>query len=272
VRKITLICVFSILLASCSTTPNKNIELRNEKDVLIVGIWAMLPLRNAIDNVVEFTKEGKSNLYSFNCKEKSSNEVESSTYKISGDGKNIHLDSSGEAQDLSLISINKNAMVLGQNVGDALLKFSYTRTGRVSPLCFLYKEPGEDKSKRTAFIETNFTHAPFIPDNPNISRYTGKWANEKGEIQIEVIRDTNGRYKVFHENNENWNYLYNNVSWSGVELRFQSFAYSDKPDLFDHSYHKSSSIMVLTPIEDLSKIKWSFFIGDKRFDYILSRK
>lgn len=271
-RKIISIFVSSMLLASCSTMPNKNIELRNEKDVLIVGIWAMLPMRNGIANVIEFTKEGKSNLYSFNCKEKSSNEVESSTYKISGDGKNIHLDSSGEAQDLSLISINKNEMILGQSVGDSLLKFSYARTGRVSPLCFLYKEPEEDKSKRTAFIETEFTHAPFIPDNPNISRYIGKWANEKGEIQIEVVRDTSGRYKIFLENNGNWNYLYNNVSWSGMELRFQSFAYSEKPDLFDHPYHKSSSIMALTPIEDLSKIKWSFFIGDKRFDYLLSRK
>lgn len=271
-RKIVFILVFSMLLASCSTMPNKYIELRDEKDIAIVGIWAMLPLRNGIANVVEFTKEGKSNLYSFNCKEKYSNEIESFTYKISDDGKNIHLDSSGEAQDLSLISINNNAMILGQNVGDAVLKFSYTRTDRVSPLCALYNEPEEDKYKPAAFIEADFTHAPFIPDSLNISRYIGKWANEKGEIQIEVIRDASGRYKVFLENNENWNYLYNNVGWSGVELRFQSFAYSDRPDLFDHPYHKSSSIMLLAPVEDLSKIKWSFFIGDKRFDYVLGRK
>ena len=233
-HKNIFIFVFSILLASCSTTPNKSIKPSDGSNIAIVGIWAMMPLRNGIANVVEFTKEGKSNLYSFNCREKSSDEVESSTYTISGDGKNIHLDSNGEVQNLSLISINRNAMILGQKVGDALLEFSYTRTSRVSPLCFLYKEPEEDQSKRTAFKETDFTHAPFIPDNPNISRYAGKWADEKGVVQIEVNKDANGRYKIFHENDENWNYLYNNVHWSGVELRFQSFAYSGKHDLFEY--------------------------------------
>lgn len=270
-QKFIFIFVFSTLLASCSTAPNKAIKLADEKELPVVGIWAMRPLFNGIANVVEFTKEGKSNLYSFNCREKYSNDIESSLYTVSDDGKNIHIDSGGEVQDLSLISINSNTMILGQKVGDDFLEFSYVRTNRVSPLCFLYKESEQDKSKRTAFKETDFTPAPWIPDNSNITRYVGKWAKE-GEIQIEVNRDADGRYKIFHENNENWNYLYNNVHWSGVELRFQSFTYSDKPDLFDHPYHKSSSMGILAPVDDINKIRWSFFIGDKRYDYILSRK
>jgi hypothetical protein len=271
-KKRILAFVFVISLASCSTVPNRNFKYGNETKPSIVGIWAMLPLRNGIANVAEFTKDGKSNLYSFNCRKKWSDETEPSTYTISNDGKNIRLDSNGEIQELSLISISENEMVLGQKVGGNLLKFSYIKVSRISPLCFLYKESKEESSKRTAFEKSDFTPAPWIPNSPNIERYAGKWADEKGIVQIEVNMDVDARYRVFHENDENWNYLYNDVSWSGSELHFQSFAYSDKRDLFDHPYHKSKGTMMLTPTDDFDKIKWSFFIGDKRFDYILSRK
>lgn len=271
-QKRILVLVFAISLASCSVVPNSHLKYRNETNPSIVGIWAMLPLRNGIANVAEFTNDGKSNLYSFNCRKKSSGETESSTYAISNDEKKIRLYSNGEIQELSLVSISENEMVLGQKVGGDLLKFSYIKISRISPLCFLYKEPKEESSKRTAFEKSDFTPAPWIPNNPNIERYAGKWVDEKGSVQIEVNMDADGRYRVFHENSENWNYLYNDVSWSGSELHFQSFAYSDKRDLFDHPYHKSKMIMMLTPTDDLDKIKWSFLIGNKRFDYILSRK
>lgn len=232
----------------------------------------MLPLRNGIANVVEFTKDGKSNLYSFNCKEKSSGEIESSIYTIDHDEKNIRLDSNGEIHELRLISIHENKMILEQKTEGNLLEFFYIKVSHVSPLCYLYKESRNDKFKRTSFKEKDFTHTPWIPNSIYIERYIGKWENEKGQTQIEINMDSDGKYKVFHEKNENWNYLYNNVRWSGAELHFQSFTYSDKEELFNHSYHKSSSLMTLTLTNDLSRVKWSFFIDGKRFDYILTRK
>ncbi len=271
-HKIIFTLVLTTILASCSSTLHKNTISSKERKISIIGIWAMLPLRNGIANVVEFTKEGRSNLHPFNCRKNTSGEVESSIYTISDDGMNVRLDSGGEIQNLSIISINNDTMFLEQKAGNFSLKFAYVRSDRVSPLCSLYKESKEDASKRTAFNKTDFTHDPWVPDNPNISRYAGKWADENGAVQIEVIKDDSGRYKIYMHNNENWNHLYNNVHWSGVELRFQSFAYSDKHDLFDHPFHKSGSMMILTPVDDANKIKWSFYSGAKRYDYILIRK
>jgi hypothetical protein len=270
-KKILLLSL-SILLASCTTTPIKDTKAVNSENARVVGIWAMMPLRNGIANVIEFTNEGKSNLHSFNCNEKSTNEVESSTYAVSEDRTKILFKSGGETEDLQIIGISEKAMILGQLVGSEVLKFSYVRTSRVAPLCFLYKEPKEDKFKRTAFKESDFTHDPWIPEIPNIERYVGKWASDEGAVQIEVKRDSNNKYKVFLESNENWNYLYNNVRWSGLELRFKSFAYSSKRDLFDHPFHKSVGDNMLAPVEDANKIKWSFFTEGQQFDYILIRK
>lgn len=268
--RFVFIFLFSILPMSCLDTSNQNTELPLEKEVPIVGIWAMIPLKNGIANVVEFTREGKSNLYSFNCREELSLEKESSIYTISDDRNNINLKSNHKIQSLKIVSIDKKKMILRQTVGKHFLNFSYMKTNRVAPFCSLYEKMHE--SKRTSFKEADFNHEPWIPDSPKILRYLGKWANEKGEIQIEVKQASDGRYKIYNQNNENWNYLYNSVNWSGEELRFQSFTYSDKQDLFEHPNHKSRTKEVLRPVDDINKIKWSFFIESKRFDYILIRK
>ncbi len=84
----------------------------------------MHPLRNGIASVVEFTNNGTSNLHSFNCREKSTDPVESSTYTITESGKNIRLETDGEIQNLKLISITAKELTLGQSVGEELLKFS----------------------------------------------------------------------------------------------------------------------------------------------------
>lgn len=263
----------SLLLTSYSSVmQSENMELSTEKDISIVGIWAMIPLRNGIANVVEFTREGKSNLHAFNCRKKSLTESESSTYTINDEKNNIRFDSSGRIDNLSIVSIKKKTMTLRQMVGEDQLEFAYIRTNKVSPLCFLYKESQKEKNKRTAFKETNFTHEPWIPDSPMIARYVGKWADDNGHIQIEVKKDVSGKYKIYHQNNENWNYLFNSVHWSGEELRFRIFAYSDKQELFDHNYHKSDSLQILTSVDDLNKIKHSFFILGKQYDFILTRE
>lgn len=273
-NRITLILLVSLLSISCaSIDKNENsIKLNATGAPSIVGIWAMYPLNNGIANVVEFTKDGKSNLHPFDCREKSTDPVESSTYSIDESGKNIRLVTDGEIQNLKLISMTDKELNLGQSVGEELLKFSYLKVSRISPLCFLYKKSNDEKSKRAAYKESDFIHAPWIPENKNILRYVGKWANEKDVVQIQVKRDADGRYMVFLENNENWTHLYNEVRWSDSGLQFESFAYSTRAELYDHPYHKSKQAVILAEVNDLNKIKWSFFIRGQRYDYTLSKK
>lgn len=121
-----------------------------------------------------------------------------------------------------------------------------------------------------SFKTDEFNESPIIPVNTNISRYIGKWADQKNKVvQIEIRMDPAGNAVLFHESNENWNYLYNDVRWEGDELHYQNFAYSTKPSLFTHPFHKSMHRSILAPLEDANRIKRSFFIGNKRFDSIL---
>ncbi|MCE8032168.1 hypothetical protein EKK97_09610 [Billgrantia tianxiuensis] len=271
-RKNILICVLVVFLSSCASTQGKGVNLSHEDEISIVGTWAMLPLRNGIANVVEFTDAGRSNLYPFNCRVGSSDPVESSRYRISGDGKRMRIFSPAGVQNFDVISVEDNSMKLGMSIGEFELTFSYVRVNQVSPLCFLYNEAVADGSKNSAFKEEDFVHDPWVPENPHVERYVGRWENEEGKVQVEVVRDGEARYKIYKESSENWNHLYNDVRWSGLELRYQHFAYSDKEELFEHAFHKSSRLAMLTPVDDLNKIKWSFFVGDKRYDYILNRR
>lgn len=271
-QKILFATIFSILLTSCATAPNKNLNSEKGPKEAIIGIWAMLPLRNGIANVVEFTKAGESNLHSFNCENTPPEEIELSTYVVSNNGKNINIKTNGKTQELSLIAIGEKSMILGQDVGGTLLQFHYIKANHIAPLCHLYKGQEHVQSKKTAFIESDFIQSPWIPENAFMARYVGAWADEQGNVQIEVKLDPNGKYKIFHENNENWNYLYNDVHWLKQELHFRSFAYSNKIDLFDHPYHKSSGQKILAPVDDLNKIKYSFFIDGNRYDYVLNKK
>lgn len=270
--KIIILFLVTVLTISCSTSNRIEKPIEASNGASIVGIWAMHPLRNGIANVVEFTNDGKINLHSFNCRENSNGPVESSTYTMTESGKNIRLEADGEIQNLKLISIAAKDLTLGQSVGEELIKFSYLKVNRVAPLCFLYRESSDEKSKRTAFNESEFLNAPVIPDNKNILRYVGKWANDEGVVQIEVKLNPDGQYMIFKDNDENWNYLYKQVRWSDANLMYQAFAYSNKPELYDHPYHKSNQAAILAPVNDFKKIKWSFFISGERFGYILKRK
>ena len=84
----------------------------------------------------------------------------------------------------------------------------------------------------------------------------GKWANDEGVVQIEVKLNPDGQYMIFKDNDENWNYLYKQVRWSDANLMYQAFAYSNKPELYDHPYHKSNQAAILAPVDDLKKIKF----------------
>lgn len=270
--KFILIFIISVISVSCTTLNKSDRAIQVNNTVSIVGLWAMQPLQNGIANVAEFTNDGKSNLHIFNCHEKSTDPVESASYTITENGNNIRLiTDDGEVQNLKLISMDDKVLTLGQMLGDELLKFSYIKVNRIEPLCMLYKESKDEQLKNTAFKESDFIHAPWIPEAQNILRYVGKWADEKGLVHIEVKLHSDGRYMLFLDKDENWNYLFNQVRWSDSNLLYQQFVYSNKPELYDHSLHKFNYGVVLSPVGDL-KIKWSIFISDKRFDYILTRK
>lgn len=101
----------------------------------LLGIWAMQPLNNGIANVVEFTADGKSNLHAFNCQEPGQPEVEVSDYRVSEDGKTIHVTSPYESFDLQVLSFAPAAMQLGMEIEGHQLQFSYLKRDKIESLC-----------------------------------------------------------------------------------------------------------------------------------------
>lgn len=239
----------------------------------LVGIWQMAPLRNGIANVVEFTQGGESKLYSFNCITSSAEEPEVSRYTVDDSRRQINLSADGAEQSLKILDITPTNLTLSQKVGEESLRFRYQRSNRVAPLCGSGKEWAAEKSRKTPFSPSDFDGNPYIPASPSIERYVGKWASERGVVQIEILQDaTSGKYKLNHDPSENWRYLYGSVIWRGNELHFRSFAYSEKKELFDHPYHKAESPAFLAPLADSNKIKWTFFTNGKPSEYTLTRK
>ena len=162
-KNIIFVAVFVSLLSACSSKPSEKVNSSTGKEALVIGIWGMLPLNNGIANVVEFTDEGKSNLYSFNCRDKKWNGNELSTYTITDDEKHIRLNTNDKTQDLKLVTVGEKSMILGQKLGDGLLTFAYVKIKRVFPLCFMYKESEEERAKDSNLIQY-FRNA----GNPNI--------------------------------------------------------------------------------------------------------
>jgi hypothetical protein len=274
-KKILFASLSAVLLcssANTSATEESSPETANINSV--VGIWAMIPLRSGTADVIEFTQEGESKLYRFNCITESSEEMEISNYAIKDGGKGIHISSKDKSRYLNVLSVKTNSMRLGTvDYQGRELQHAYMKTDKASPLCDLYKEQiSIGKSKNTPFTDADFVQNPFVPVNVNMDRYVGKWASEKGAVQIEVKKDSDGRFMLNHDGSGNWHYLFNDVSWHGSELHFQSFAYSEKQELFTHPFHKSNQISILAPVDDVNKIRYSYFIDGKRFNYIYTKK
>lgn len=263
----------AVLLSACTGTGQKDAQAPStmDEEASIVGIWAMMPLRNGIANVVEYTADGKSKLHSFNCAEPKEQGVELADYRFSEDGKTLHISSPQSTFDLQVLTFKPRLMKLAMNIEGMDLQFTYLKTDRIAPLCALYQKPVVDESKQTPYQASDFVAAPAIPAKANLDRYVGRWANEDGEIQVEVVKDAAGNARLNQEPSDNWRHLFNQVSWAGAELHYQSFAYSEKKSLFTHPYHKSMHPSILTPVDDPEKIQYAFFIGEKRFDYILTR-
>lgn len=263
----------AVLLSACTGTGQKDAKAlpATENEAAIVGIWAMMPLRNGIANVVEYTVDGKSRLHAFNCAEPKEQAVEVADYRFSADGQTLHLTSPQRDFDLQVLTLKPTLMKLAMTIEGMDLSFTYLKTDRIAPLCALYQKPVVDESKQTPYQPSDFVAAPAIPAHANLDRYVGRWATEDGEIQVEVVKDAAGNARLHHEPSDNWRHLFNQVNWAGAELHYQSFAYSEKQSLFTHPYHKSMHPSILKPTDDPEQLKYSFFIGTKRFDYVLNR-
>lgn len=272
-KKLFVIILMAASLAGCTNkevSTNESLSLADDKSY-IVGTWAMIPLRNGISNVAEYKSGGVVVLHPFNCAEPSEPEVEVSEYTVADDGQSIHIKSPMDEFDLNVIDITRKTMQLGMNASGSDLLFAYVRVKQVTPLCFLYGESDAQKSKHTPYQDSDFVPDPIVPAHADMDRYAGEWVDEDGAVMFEVRQDSAGTASLLPKETENWNILVNDVHWVGEELVFQSFAYSDKEELFKHPFHKSSTKESLTPMSD-GRMRWSIYLGDDRKDQELKRK
>lgn len=233
----------------------------------------MSPLRNGIANVANYLPDGTVALHSFNCNEPNARgEVEVSKYTLADDGKSIHIESPNDTFDLEVISLTPNTMRLGMVLSGNPLIFSYRKVQKIAPLCDSYAIDREAEAKKSPYQEADFAPAPTLPSHADLNRYIGRWASERGDIQFEIRRDKGGGAYLYKSDSENWVYLFNGVSWEADGLHFTAFAYSNKPDLYDHPYHKSRIPHVIAINED-GTLKQIYFIrGTHRFETTLFRK
>ncbi|WP_440480421.1 hypothetical protein [Pseudomonas putida] len=261
----------ALFLGGCAGhAPSKDkVSLRTDKSA-IVGIWAMMPLKSGIANVAEYKADGKVLLHPFNCAEPKTQAVEVSDYKVAEDGSSIHVQSEARAFDLKVLGFAPTVMMLSMPVADAQLTFLYRKVDQVAPLCDLYVDAKGEAARRTPFQASDFAPAPAVPaGHAGLERYIGKWASKAGAVQIEVVRDASGVY-LYHRPDENWRYLYNNVRWTGDALAFNSYAYTEKPALFRHPYHKTNTPMTLELLEN-GQARLTYLIDGKRFDSLLHK-
>ena len=235
----------------------------------IEGIWAMLPLQNGIANVAQFDANGTATLYPFNCANPEEKlPPETSTYSIDRKSNTIQLTSAEGKSSLEIAEVTDKSMVLNQKINnDVSLQFVYAKAPAIIPLCMFYTSP----KPKTGYQPTDFVASPTIPAHPQLSRFEGKWVNTKASEEIEVVKDSDGNYFLKTDSSENWNFLYNTVHWSGDELRFRKYSYSDKESLFDHSFHKFRVNTSLSLTSDTT-MKQSYFTPLKQLDLELTKQ
>ncbi|MFB4390574.1 MULTISPECIES: hypothetical protein [unclassified Pseudomonas] len=267
-NKFLPLALAALVMGGCTTQP-KTTPLTQDK-TRIVGIWAMLPTGNGIANVTEYQPDGKVRLHPFNCAEPGEREVEVSDYTVAADGQSIHIAAPNRAFDLKVLAFTDRVMALGMPVADTELKFMYMKVDKVEPLCRLFSRSPEDVARQSPYRPSDFVGAPGIPAHAGMQRYIGNWANDEGQVQIRVARDASGNPYLFMPDSENWRSLYNNVRWQGDRLLFNSYAYSEKPSLYRHPYHKSNTPMSLEPQAD-GKVLLGYTIGSKHFEHSLKR-
>lgn len=238
----------------------------------LIGIWKMSPLVGGVANVIEFTSDGESRLYPYNCITRDHEAPEVGRYVVDPNRRTIRIEEDGGSQTLKIIFVSDAFLLLTQDVGGENLTFQYEKGSDLAPWCGPDERWEKERRKRVPHASSDFAPDPAIPPHPDMERYDGRWANEKGQVQIEVQRVADGSYQLKLDANENWTYLFNAVHWKDDELHFTSFAYASRSDLFDHPFHKSSTKGYLAPLPGGLSMKCVFFIGGKRYEFVYIRK
>ncbi len=238
----------------------------------LTGIWKMHPLGGGIANVVELTPAGESRLYPHNCITKKQEAPEIGHYAVDPSGRSIQLETDGTVETLKVLFISDTSLLLSQDVDGQMLNFRYQRGSDLTPLCGPDARWARERSKYTPYVPSDFVPDPVVPPRLGMDRYIGRWANEKGEVEVEVKRLTDGSYRLYRDGSDNWTYLYNSVHWEGEELHYKVFAYSSRSGLFTHPYHKSLIDSALAPIPNGSAMKRALFIDGRKYEYVLNRK
>lgn len=237
--KLINVLLLASLVSGCARPPSTSVATPSVDREALVGIWAMRPLKNGIANVVEFRADGQALLHPFNCETPDVKEaVEVSHYEVNARENTLRLTSPGYDNTLNIKHLAARNLIMEQPIiDDEKLTFSYIKMGKVVPLCFLYVTKAKDANKETAFKKSDFIPASDIPAHPERHKYIGKW-QLKNVTQLEIVEGQNGTVYLYEAPSENWKHLFNSVRWVGNSLHFNSYAYSEKPSLFDHPYHK----------------------------------
>lgn len=269
--KLVNVILLTALVSGCARHPAPPASPTPADKKSLVGLWAMLPLKNGIANVVEFRPDDQALLHSFNCENPLVKiGVETSHYAVDENNQTIRLTSPGHDSQLNIVGMVGRVLKLEQPLGfdNESLTFTYLKVKKIVPLCAMYQP--RDKSKQTAFKPDDFIAAPAIPARQDLAKYAGKW-RDKDAVQLEIVKDKKGQFMLFQAPTDNWRYLFNDVHWVGDELFYQSYAYSEKPELFDHPYHKSQIPHQIRLLPN-GKLQMSFVIGGEKSSYELTRE
>ena len=111
----------------------------------------MLPLRDGTANVIEFGTDGKVTLHPFNCLEIEEHFAPKiSNFRMSSDGKFIHLNSPVSNSDLEILFLNPRAMKLSMVIQKLHLTFRYLRIEKVRSLCAIYPDAAGERAREAA--------------------------------------------------------------------------------------------------------------------------
>ncbi|WP_417783713.1 hypothetical protein [Terasakiella pusilla] len=105
----------------------------------LAGIWAMVPLKNGIANVVEYSADGTSTLHPFNCIEKTEEGPVKATYTLENQGKRISVLQQGTEFDLDVTFYDKERLQTIMQISGIELTFTYIKRQDVASLCHMFK-------------------------------------------------------------------------------------------------------------------------------------
>jgi hypothetical protein len=115
--KLVNIVLLAALLSGCAHPPAKPASPAPMDKKALIGLWAMLPLKNGIANVVEFRADDQVLLHSFNCENPLVKiGVETSHYSVNESKQTIRLTSADQDSQLKILGVVGRVMKLQQPI------------------------------------------------------------------------------------------------------------------------------------------------------------